>query len=163
MLSTCTRWRIFSGDIRMSFALQSRFAPKRRKCRRTRQRSSRGDFSSPKAIVTLLFASRRYLPDTSHAQKPSNCPRANKRRNGKDSRAGSSRLSRFAHRWLHFTDCACDSMAKNYGVEQTDGAWLLFLDDRIEVIERDWLMIMAEHIQRTEIGAIGAQVINSSG
>ena len=82
---------------------------------------------------------------------------------GESSPAGSLRLSRFPHRWLHFTDGACDSRAKNHAVEQMDGAWLLFLDDRIEVIEPDWLMIMAEHIQRTEVGAVGAQVINSSG
>src|SRR5205823_3540378 len=65
--------------------------------------------------------------------------------NGEGSPAGSSRLSRFPHRWLHFTDGACDSRPKNHAVEQMDGAWLLFLDDRIEVIEPDWLMIMAEH------------------
>lgn len=30
-------------------------------------------------------------------------------------------------------------------------------------MEPDWLTIMAEHIQRTEVGAVGAQLLNSNG
>ena len=40
----------------------------------------------------------------------------------------------------------------------TDSPWLLFLDDNVEAIEPDWLTIMAEHVQRPEVGAVGARL-----
>ena len=46
-----------------------------------------------------------------------------------------------------------DSAAKNYAAAQTDSPWLLFLDDSVEAIDPDWLTIMAEHVQRPEVGA----------
>jgi GT2 family glycosyltransferase len=70
--------------------------------------------------------------------------------------------ARFSHRLLYLSDAADDSTAKNYAVEQTDSPWLLFLHDSIEVIEPDWLTIMAEHVQRPEVGAVGARLLNSS-
>jgi O-antigen biosynthesis protein len=71
--------------------------------------------------------------------------------------------TRFSHRLLYLSGAADDSAAKNYAVEQTDSPWFLFLDDSIEVIEPDWLTIMAEHVQRPEVGAVGARLLNSSG
>jgi GT2 family glycosyltransferase len=71
--------------------------------------------------------------------------------------------TRFSHRLLYLSDAADDSTAKNQAVEQTDSPWLLFLDDGIEVIEPDWLTIMAEHVQRAEVGAVGARLLNPSG
>jgi len=71
--------------------------------------------------------------------------------------------TRFSHRLLYLSDAADDSTAKNQAVEQTDSPWLLFLDDGIEVIEPDWLTIMAEHVQRPEVGAVGARLLNPSG
>ena len=41
--------------------------------------------------------------------------------------------------------------------------WLLFLDDNVEAIDPDWLTIMAEHVQRPEVGAVGARLINPNG
>jgi GT2 family glycosyltransferase len=70
--------------------------------------------------------------------------------------------ARFSHRLLYLSDAADDSTAKNYAVEQTDSPWLLFLHDSIEVIEPDWLTITAEHVQRPEVGAVGARLLNSS-
>ena len=67
-------------------------------------------------------------------------------------------LARFTHRLLHFS--GADSAVKNYAVNQTDAAWLLFLDGSIEVVGPDWLTIMAEHVQRPEVGAIGARLVN---
>ncbi|HEY3659745.1 MAG TPA: glycosyltransferase [Candidatus Udaeobacter sp.] len=67
------------------------------------------------------------------------------------------------HRVLYFADAVNDSAAKNYAVAQTDAAWLLFLDDSAEAIEPDWLTIMAEHVQRPEIGAVGARLVNRNG
>ena len=69
----------------------------------------------------------------------------------------------FSHRVLHFPDAANDSAAKNYAVAQTDSPWLLFLDDNVEAIDPDWLTIMAEHVQRPEVGAVGARLINPNG
>jgi len=63
-------------------------------------------------------------------------------------------------RLLHLPDAANASAAKNYAVQQTDRPWLLFLDPGVEPIETDWLTIMAEHVQRLEVGAVGARLIN---
>src|SRR5438093_4188523 len=71
--------------------------------------------------------------------------------------------ARFSHRLLYLSDAADDSTAKNYAVDQTGSPWLLFLHDSIEVIEPDWLTIMAEHVQRPEVGAVGARLLNASG
>jgi GT2 family glycosyltransferase len=64
---------------------------------------------------------------------------------------------------LHFPQAANDSAAKNYAVAQTDSPWLLFLDDNVEAIDPDWLTIMGEHVQRAEVGAVGARLINPKG
>jgi glycosyltransferase involved in cell wall biosynthesis len=66
-------------------------------------------------------------------------------------------------RVLHFPDAANDSAAKNYAVAQTDSPWLLFLDDNVEAIDPDWLTIMGEHVQRPEVGAVGARLISPNG
>ena len=66
-------------------------------------------------------------------------------------------------RVLHFPEAANDSAAKNYAVTQTDSPWLLFLEDNLEAIDPDWLTIMGEHVQRPEVGAVGARLINPSG
>jgi GT2 family glycosyltransferase len=72
-------------------------------------------------------------------------------------------LSRFSHRLLRFPGTANESAVKNFAVKQTNDPWILFVDERIEVIEEDWLTIMAEHVQRPEVGAVGAQLLNSNG
>jgi GT2 family glycosyltransferase len=69
-------------------------------------------------------------------------------------------FSRFQYRLLSFSGAANGSAAKNYAVEQTDASWLLFLDDSIEVIDPGWLTMMAEHIQRSDVGAVGARLLN---
>jgi len=64
---------------------------------------------------------------------------------------------------LHFPEATNDSAAKNYAVAQTDSPWILFLDDSLEAIDPDWLTIMAEHVQRPEVGAVGGRLINPNG
>jgi GT2 family glycosyltransferase len=49
----------------------------------------------------------------------------------------------------------------NLAVQRTNGPWILFLDGGIEPIESDWLTVMAEHVQRPEVGAVGARLISS--
>jgi GT2 family glycosyltransferase len=72
-------------------------------------------------------------------------------------------LSRFSHRLLRFPGTANESAAKNFAVKQTNDPWILFLDERIEAIEENWLTIMAEHVQRAEVGAVGARLLSSNG
>src|ERR1700757_1118649 len=69
-------------------------------------------------------------------------------------------LSRFPHRSLKFSGAPNDSAAKNHGAKESDAAWLLFLDDTVEIVDPEWLTIMAEHVQRPEVGAIGARLLN---
>lgn len=73
---------------------------------------------------------------------------------------GSVFPSHFPYRILRFSGEANDSAVKNFAVKQTNDPWILFLDDSIEAIEPDWLTIMAEHVQRPEVGAVGARLLN---
>ncbi|MEY2541570.1 MAG: hypothetical protein QOI22_1172 [Verrucomicrobiota bacterium] len=53
------------------------------------------------------------------------------------------------------------STARNLAIKNTHSPWILFLDSSVEPIEIDWLTLMAEHVQRPEVGAVGAQLISS--
>jgi glycosyltransferase involved in cell wall biosynthesis len=72
-------------------------------------------------------------------------------------------LSRFPHRLLRFSGVPNDSAAKNYAAKESDAPWLLFLDDTVETIDPEWLAIMAEHVQRPEVGAVGTRLLNPRG
>jgi GT2 family glycosyltransferase len=71
--------------------------------------------------------------------------------------------SRFPHHLLPFPGEPNDSAVKNFAVNETNDPWILFLDESIEPIEPDWLTIMAEHVQRGEVGAVGARLLNPNG
>jgi GT2 family glycosyltransferase len=73
---------------------------------------------------------------------------------------GHSDLSRMPHRLLHFSTVSNISALKNFAVAQTDSPWILFFEDNIEAIGSDWLMLMAEHVQRPDVGAVGARLLN---
>jgi glycosyltransferase involved in cell wall biosynthesis len=83
-------------------------------------------------------------------------------RNGDSSRARPY-SSRFPHRLLQFSGAPNHSAAKNYGAKESDAPWLLFLDETIEIFHPEWLTIMAEHVQRPEVGAVGARLLSPSG
>jgi GT2 family glycosyltransferase len=68
-------------------------------------------------------------------------------------------LSGLKHRVLHYSGPFNFSAINNFAVEQTDSPWLLFLNNDTEVIEGDWLTIMAEHVQRPEVGAVGPRLL----
>ncbi|MEA3186685.1 MAG: hypothetical protein QOD99_515 [Chthoniobacter sp.] len=51
------------------------------------------------------------------------------------------------------------SALNNFAVRQTTEPWILFLNNDTEVINGDWLTSMAEHIQRPEVGAVGAKLL----
>jgi len=71
--------------------------------------------------------------------------------------------SRLPHHLLRFPGEPNDSAVKNFAVNETNGPWILFLDESIETIEPQWLTIMAEHVQRAEVGAVGARLLNPNG
>jgi GT2 family glycosyltransferase len=81
---------------------------------------------------------------------------------GNDSQSPEPRagFSRIPHRLLRFSGPSNVSALNNFAVEQTESPWLLFLNGDVEVIENDWLTIMAEHVQRPEVGAVGARLLN---
>jgi len=68
-------------------------------------------------------------------------------------------LARCPHRVLRYSGPFNFSAINNFAVAQTDNPWLLFLNNDTEVIEGDWLTIMAEHVQRDEVGAVGARLL----
>jgi GT2 family glycosyltransferase len=63
------------------------------------------------------------------------------------------------HRVLNYRGPFNFSAINNFAVEQTSNPWLLFLNNDTEVIDGDWLTIMAEHIQRPEVGAVGPRLL----
>ena len=68
--------------------------------------------------------------------------------------------SNFPYRTVCFSGEANDSALKNFAANQTNDPWILFLGEGIGPIEPDWLTIMAEHVQRPEVGAVGARLLN---
>ncbi|HEY1771432.1 MAG TPA: glycosyltransferase family 2 protein [Chthoniobacterales bacterium] len=63
------------------------------------------------------------------------------------------------HRVLHFSGPFNYAAINNFAVEKIDAPWLLFLNNDAEVIASEWLTAMAEHVQRPEIGAVGARLL----
>lgn len=55
------------------------------------------------------------------------------------------------------------SKLNNYGVQQAQGDYLLFLNNDTEVLNSDWLTAMVEQVQRPQIGAVGARLLYPDG
>ena len=68
-------------------------------------------------------------------------------------------FSRTPHRLLHFQGPFNFSAINNFAVERTQCPWILFLNNDVEVIESEWLGVMVEHVQRPEVGAVGARLL----
>ena len=68
-------------------------------------------------------------------------------------------FARTPHRLLHFQGPFNFSAINNFAVEQTSCPWLLFLNNDVEIIETEWLSAMVEHVQRPEVGAVGARLL----
>ena len=68
-------------------------------------------------------------------------------------------LSTVRHRVLNYRGPFNFSAINNFAVEQTNSPWLLFLNNDTEVIDGEWLTVMAEHIQRPEVGAVGPRLL----
>lgn len=52
------------------------------------------------------------------------------------------------------------NVARNRAAEKADSPWILFFDSALEPIESEWLTLMAGHVQRPEVGAVGARLIS---
>ena len=79
--------------------------------------------------------------------------------NDSQTEAARAFLASTKHRVLNYSGPFNFSAINNFAVEQTDSPWLLFLNNDTEVIDGDWLTIMAEHIQRPEVGAVGPRLL----
>lgn len=55
------------------------------------------------------------------------------------------------------------SAINNFAVKKAKGEFILFLNNDIEVINEGWLSAMVEHIQREEVGAVGAKLLYPNG
>jgi GT2 family glycosyltransferase len=78
---------------------------------------------------------------------------------------GSESFRHSSCRVVHAPEASSAVELNNFMVQQTDSPWLLFMDAGIEPIpqSRDWLTIMAEHVQRPEVGAVGPRLVNANG
>ena len=79
--------------------------------------------------------------------------------NDSQSEGARTYFSHFKHRLLRYSGPFNFSAINNFAVEQTDSPWLLFLNNDTEVIEGDWLTMMAEQVQRPEVGAVGPKLL----
>jgi GT2 family glycosyltransferase len=59
----------------------------------------------------------------------------------------------------HFDEEFNYSRLNNWAVSRTTTDYILFLNNDIEVVNEDWLESMVEHIQRDEVGAVGAKLL----
>lgn len=67
------------------------------------------------------------------------------------------------HRVLRYDRPFNYSAINNLGASQASGDYLLFLNNDVEVVSRDWLEAMLGHAQRPEVGAVGARLLFPSG
>jgi len=51
----------------------------------------------------------------------------------------------------------------NYAARNSDGTYLLFLNNDVEVVTQDWLEAMVEQAQRPSIGAVGPKLLYPDG
>lgn len=72
-------------------------------------------------------------------------------------------FARTPHRVLQFAGPFNYASMNNFAVEQTNTPWLLFLNNDIEIADADWLTAMAEHVQRPEVGGVGARLLFPDG
>jgi GT2 family glycosyltransferase len=66
-------------------------------------------------------------------------------------------------RRLHYRGASKTAALNNFAIGQTDSPWLLFLSGDVEPVDENWLAAMAEHIQRPEVGAVGARLLQADG
>lgn len=62
-------------------------------------------------------------------------------------------------RWMRFDEPFNYARINNFGAAQAKGDYLLLLNNDTEVLDPGWLSAMVEHIQREEVGAVGAKLL----
>jgi len=67
------------------------------------------------------------------------------------------------YRILRYPGAFNFSAINNYAVAEATGQLLCFLNNDIEVINRDWLEVMAVQAMRDDVGAVGAQLLYPDG
>jgi ADP-heptose:LPS heptosyltransferase/GT2 family glycosyltransferase len=55
------------------------------------------------------------------------------------------------------------SRSNNIGAKRARGEFLLFLNDDIEVLDGDWLTILVEQAERSEVGVVGPRLLYPDG
>ncbi len=55
------------------------------------------------------------------------------------------------------------SVAFNRGAGEARGEYLLFVDGRTEIIQRDWIESLLEPLQRQGVGLVGSKILNRDG
>ena len=83
--------------------------------------------------------------------------------NDSQSEEAQSYFQNFSHRLLRYAGPFNYSAINNFAVENTEAPWILFLNNDTEVLENEWLTTMAEHVQRPEVGAVGARLLLRDG
>lgn len=66
-------------------------------------------------------------------------------------------------RLLRYDDAFNYSAINNFAVSNCDSDYILFLNNDTEVISPEWLSAMIEHIQRPDVGAVGAKLLFPNG
>jgi len=79
--------------------------------------------------------------------------------NGSRERATLEYLSQTPHRVIHDSAPFNYSRLNNRAASDSNGDYLLLLNNDIEVISGEWLSAMVEHAQRPEVGAVGAKLL----
>jgi ADP-heptose:LPS heptosyltransferase/GT2 family glycosyltransferase len=72
-------------------------------------------------------------------------------------------LQQRADKVIEISDRFNWSVFNNRAVDISDGEFLLFLNDDIEIIQEDWLDVMMEHARRPEVGITGPQLLYRDG
>ena len=68
-----------------------------------------------------------------------------------------------SHRVLRYDEPFNFARLNNKAVPEAKGAYILLLNNDVEVIAEEWLTAMLEHGQRQEVGAVGAQLLYPDG
>lgn len=63
--------------------------------------------------------------------------------------------------WFEYNVPFNYSQINNWATSKAQGPYILFLNNDTEIIDGDWLNAMVEHIQRPEVGAVGAKLLYS--
>jgi GT2 family glycosyltransferase len=60
---------------------------------------------------------------------------------------------------IHYNKPFNYSAINNYAVKKISSEYVLFLNNDTEIISKEWLGCMVEHIQRADVGAVGAKLL----